>query len=146
MTEIVTFKPKTDKAYLRNLTDFIDLSKNALSALSEKPTWSWENLSWEGVGSFTKHGYSVTFKSMHKANKEAYMSPAFTEFAKAFIRYTISTKGGKVNHFLLPLRALEESLLRVTNTDDITKISNTCLLYTSPSPRDLSTSRMPSSA
>ena len=26
------------------------------------------------------------------------------------------------------------------------KIKNTCLLYTSPSPRDLSTSRMPSSA
>ena len=26
------------------------------------------------------------------------------------------------------------------------KVSNPCLLYTSPSPRDLSTSRMPSSA
>ena len=28
----------------------------------------------------------------------------------------------------------------------ITEITTTCLLYTSPSPRDLSTSRMPSSA
>ena len=30
--------------------------------------------------------------------------------------------------------------------DDIVDTANTCLLYTSPSPRDLSTSRMPSSA
>ena len=32
------------------------------------------------------------------------------------------------------------------NLDKINKTPNTCLLYTSPSPRDLSTSRMPSSA
>ena len=31
-------------------------------------------------------------------------------------------------------------------SDKITMIQMTCLLYTSPSPRDLSTSRMPSSA
>ena len=31
-------------------------------------------------------------------------------------------------------------------TDEKTKIYEDCLLYTSPSPRDLSTSRMPSSA
>ena len=35
----------------------------------------------------------------------------------------------------------EESLFVPSGT-----MSNTCLLYTSPSPRDLSTSRMPSSA
>ena len=34
----------------------------------------------------------------------------------------------------------------VTNADDMLKLVNLCLLYTSPSPRDLSTSRMPSSA
>ena len=34
---------------------------------------------------------------------------------------------------------LHEMLIRIT-------IDNNCLLYTSPSPRDLSTSRMPSSA
>ena len=43
-------------------------------------------------------------------------------------------------------------LLNIKNTRDIysvikgTQIYNPCLLYTSPSPRDLSTSRMPSSA
>ena len=33
-----------------------------------------------------------------------------------------------------------------TNPEKIHLFANTCLLYTSPSPRDLSTSRMPSSA
>ena len=33
-----------------------------------------------------------------------------------------------------------------SNTTGISLTDNTCLLYTSPSPRDLSTSRMPSSA
>ena len=32
------------------------------------------------------------------------------------------------------------------NPDDAYKYTSNCLLYTSPSPRDLSTSRMPSSA
>ena len=33
-----------------------------------------------------------------------------------------------------------------SSSDIISAIESTCLLYTSPSPRDLSTSRMPSSA
>ena len=33
-----------------------------------------------------------------------------------------------------------------TETEALACLRNTCLLYTSPSPRDLSTSRMPSSA
>ena len=39
----------------------------------------------------------------------------------------------------------EKSLQNFSNMDDFVK-SYFCLLYTSPSPRDLSTSRMPSSA
>ena len=38
------------------------------------------------------------------------------------------------------------SLAELGNTDDAFEYYNNCLLYTSPSPRDLSTSRMPSSA
>ena len=34
----------------------------------------------------------------------------------------------------------------VYERDDVEGLDSTCLLYTSPSPRDLSTSRMPSSA
>ena len=42
-------------------------------------------------------------------------------------------------------RALEENPL-LERDDEIEQYVETCLLYTSPSPRDLSTSRMPSSA
>ena len=38
----------------------------------------------------------------------------------------------------------EANLIRYTGAQDVATVS--CLLYTSPSPRDLSTSRMPSSA
>ena len=44
---------------------------------------------------------------------------------------------------------LKPSLSRIVQTlegKDLIKLSSDCLLYTSPSPRDLSTSRMPSSA
>ena len=37
-------------------------------------------------------------------------------------------------------------LEREMHVEAISAIDNACLLYTSPSPRDLSTSRMPSSA
>ena len=43
------------------------------------------------------------------------------------------------------IMALEtEDLKQITNA--VIEIMSSCLLYTSPSPRDLSTSRMPSSA
>ena len=40
----------------------------------------------------------------------------------------------------------EKSVIKKDIFDGQSKLFNTCLLYTSPSPRDLSTSRMPSSA
>ncbi|MBD3668540.1 MAG: integrase [Kangiella sp.] len=127
MADVILFQPGTERAYSSNLTDFIDFSKNTLTALSERPNWTWEGLSWEGIGSFTKHGYRFSYKNAHKAPVESYMAPAFTEFAKAFIRYKLSTTGGKVNHFLIPLRALEEALLSVIQSDDISKLSSNVL-------------------
>ena len=46
------------------------------------------------------------------------------------------------------LKASQKQILtiRVWNGSNLVGITTTCLLYTSPSPRDLSTSRMPSSA
>ena len=48
------------------------------------------------------------------------------------------------------LDQLDRDLLALEDTpedrDRLASIFRTCLLYTSPSPRDLSTSRMPSSA
>lgn len=121
MSEVLVFKPEFECDYKSNLDAFIDFSRNTLGILSENPGWAWENLAWEGIGAFTRHGYRVNFKNMLDAPRDAALSAAFAEFAKAFIRYTLSTRGGKVNHFLLPLRALEGALLQVTGSDDITK-------------------------
>ena len=41
---------------------------------------------------------------------------------------------------------VEYDFVDISNIKNVDKIPYTCLLYTSPSPRDLSTSRMPSSA
>ena len=53
-----------------------------------------------------------------------------------------------VNHMLLPKSykaTVEEDYWHLSKNTQIWDVS-CCLLYTSPSPRDLSTSRMPSSA
>ena len=51
-------------------------------------------------------------------------------------------------HFVLPTRVNNENLdeFRTTCYEELKQRVKGCLLYTSPSPRDLSTSRMPSSA
>ena len=43
-------------------------------------------------------------------------------------------------------KSLEFNLVKIETDKGITGWGEACLLYTSPSPRDLSTSRMPSSA
>ena len=53
----------------------------------------------------------------------------------------VETESAKVNAFFE--RVFEESVAR--SPEALTRLGS-CLLYTSPSPRDLSTSRMPSSA
>ena len=69
-----------------------------------------------------------------------------------------ASKGeGLGNQFLANIREVDAiaHVLRCFEDDDVTHVDDrvdpvedaeTCLLYTSPSPRDLSTSRMPSSA
>ena len=57
---------------------------------------------------------------------------------------TMTSSGGKLS-FSQPIVASMETSGDI-DTKDKSLINNTCLLYTSPSPRDLSTSRMPSSA
>ena len=46
----------------------------------------------------------------------------------------------------MSVSAAEKFKERGVDVDVMTGLSKDCLLYTSPSPRDLSTSRMPSSA
>ena len=52
----------------------------------------------------------------------------------------------KVHRFVAEAIVLCEPREVFVRTDDDRDHAHTCLLYTSPSPRDLSTSRMPSSA
>ena len=61
-------------------------------------------------------------------------------------------KGMELSHFSvlnqLSHTKIERTPAQIAKSFRVTRgaITNTCLLYTSPSPRDLSTSRMPSSA
>ena len=60
---------------------------------------------------------------------------------------TSTTSFAKIRGFTLELLfCLKNNELRVMDLVDLTGKYSHCLLYTSPSPRDLSTSRMPSSA
>ena len=54
----------------------------------------------------------------------------------SFSRSSIGIDNNKVKHFSIDIE----------NESSIENAAKSCLLYTSPSPRDLSTSRMPSSA
>ena len=66
---------------------------------------------------------------------------AKSENRPALLTYTVAGDNTKKKSL--------EILKSISNYADICELGfphNTCLLYTSPSPRDLSTSRMPSSA
>ena len=68
---------------------------------------------------------------MHDANHGSY---AKNEKTNKYIGYLINLVGGCAVNWKIQHNMLHHSF------------TNVCLLYTSPSPRDLSTSRMPSSA
>ena len=66
-----------------------------------------------------------------------------------YLIYTIELKELLKDHFHI-MFADDTAILMALETDNpgeqIESVLENCLLYTSPSPRDLSTSRMPSSA
>ena len=53
---------------------------------------------------------------------------------------------GEISDYLSGVRIEERSMLEIEFVNSNKKYSYTCLLYTSPSPRDVEESRMPSSA
>ena len=82
-----------------------------------------------------------------------------TEYSKAYLRHLFAANEylGKqiatihnLGFYLWLVRTAREKILEGTflnwKTMMVTQMNKSCLLYTSPSPRDLSTSRMPSSA
>ena len=54
--------------------------------------------------------------------------------------------GHESTHRPVSVAIITKKWINVRDLDDLFAKSGNCLLYTSPSPRDLSTSRMPSSA
>ena len=99
---------------------------------------------------------SAKQKKRRKPIDEAYMVPVeplthnqqifFDEWEKGKMIYAYGVAGtGKT--FVALYKALKDVLNEYTPYEKIYIVrSLVCLLYTSPSPRDLSTSRMPSSA
>eukprot|EP00831_Metopus_contortus_P074923 TRINITY_DN68499_c0_g1_i1.p2 TRINITY_DN68499_c0_g1~~TRINITY_DN68499_c0_g1_i1.p2 ORF type:complete len:127 (+),score=30.20 TRINITY_DN68499_c0_g1_i1:98-478(+) len=87
------------------------------------------------------------FRPSQKTNSVLQFHDALFHAEESLSRHNIQIKSllceFKINTiFQLNFFFLELFLLRII----INKSFHTCLLYTSPSPRDLSTSRMPSSA
>ena len=74
--------------------------------------------------------------------------PTFVNAQSAEFPLTVSTDypGYAENGEIIISGKVKESSLSEYATPITLMIINACLLYTSPSPRDLSTSRMPSSA
>ena len=91
------------------------------------------------IGNGSTTNYSFTFPYLQtadvKCSIDATETTAFTLANATTIQFnTAPANGTKIKIF------------RVTDDSDLTATFYACLLYTSPSPRDLSTSRMPSSA
>ena len=60
-------------------------------------------------------------------------------------KYQFDFKKSLGQNFLIDVNIIHK-IIEASNIDETTGVIEVCLLYTSPSPRDLSTSRMPSSA
>ena len=75
------------------------------------------------------------------------MTSAFSGFTGDITLSATNLPGNSTVTFESPVIASGlETTFEISNTSDLAEGDYTCLLYTSPSPRDLSTSRMPSSA
>ena len=79
--------------------------------------------------------------AMWNATKESYYQSVWQAGGTAF---TLNYPNN--NNLIIEIAEIIDGLLLVGGPDIPIEIYNGCLLYTSPSPRDLSTSRMPSSA
>ena len=85
------------------------------------------------IGLFAGRGYNI--ESLTVSEIDA---------VKGYSRITIVTSG--TDMVIEQIKALLDRLVPVHMVEDLTIQGPCCLLYTSPSPRDLSTSLMPSSA
>ena len=97
---------------------------------------------------YKKYGYEKLNENFLNLNFKGSAGQSFGAFALKGLKLNLK---GDANDYVgkglsgatITIKIPDESNL-ISNKNTI--IGNTCLLYTSPSPRDLSTSRMPSSA
>ena len=87
-------------------------------------------------------------KKVDQLLKGCTINLAFYELGNAIWKQVYLHKTLDLEKAELLLNALMEVFNRMKKVDEgsAVEVLNLCLLYTSPSPRDLSTSRMPSSA
>ena len=84
--------------------------------------------------------------------KSAHMEVEFFKFQKAFYthnRIIVLGNGGSnsvASHISQDYMKFHNKKVSILSDPSMITMLTNCLLYTSPSPRDLSTSRMPSSA
>ena len=77
------------------------------------------------------------------------LSYSRTFYPNRSVRVYLNGLAQKIFHSIYKNKKSEKSRLKLFWTDELPKLiheSRTCLLYTSPSPRDATLSRMPSSA
>ena len=91
---------------------------------------------------------SDTFKTVFKG--KILTSSAYPSWEYAYANSTIPTYGDKVKAFAATVTITDNSSGQILTCDNVPfateLVGTTCLLYTSPSPRDRTRSRMPSSA
>ena len=105
-----------------------------------------------------KAGNAEVAVSGWQENSGVLMDDLIRAFEPAGLRYVLTTDISKDGTLAGPNTALYAKLAQtfpnidfqasggIGSLDDIRAVSHTCLLYTSPSPRDVEESRMPSSA
>ena len=127
----------------------IDASHIASSAVTNVKTNFQPGTTFKGDGSSTDG--KITLNCSQNTHGVSIQSPAHASGATYTL--TLPTSNGNANEFLqtngsgvLTFATVGTSSLAADAVDGTKLADNACLLYTSPSPRDATLSRMPSSA
>lgn len=117
MADIIHFKARHALDALKNLSDFIGLSKNELTVFGSDLEWgSWR---WPKVANFTKVGVHSRGVNPDKD----LLASEFMDFAKAYFRYQQGHKPTVAKNEMRALRCLEQALLKNFQLADVSKTS-----------------------
>ena len=105
------------------------------------------------LNDFTKKGFEFLGEKLFQKTKSSQENRSYTSSASSFNRMeSQKTSDWELQSTKAPMFNFKEEISQFNMVNEILLVEfsmeyhNICLLYTSPSPRDLSTSRMPSSA